>query len=194
MAPLADGARTKSGEAPSCGDWVFREPRLEALILFFFVFFFKCGRGELDVYPDVERCGRRLWNSTSSTVQTAPLTFSTRMKHLCSDRLWRTAFCRDGPPFCFVLFLHTVAEFGLGSHFRSFTDARFRWLIFTLPTPNFLVWDLGREIIGGGILTLVLITFVLFHHQNRNRGSSRFKVRVGCGRICFPTNEVPCAD
>ena len=43
-------------------------------------------------YPEVDLCGRRLWNSTSSTVQTAPLTFSTRMKHLCSDRLWRTAF------------------------------------------------------------------------------------------------------
>lgn len=49
--------------------------------------------GLLDwIPPEVDLCGRRLWNSTSSTVQTAPLTFSTRMKHLCSDRLWRTAF------------------------------------------------------------------------------------------------------
>lgn len=37
-------------------------------------------------------CGLRLWYSTSSTVQTAPLTFSTRMKHLWSDKLCRTAF------------------------------------------------------------------------------------------------------
>ena len=36
--------------------------------------------------------GRLRWYSSSSTVQTAPLTFSTRMKHLCSDRLCRTAF------------------------------------------------------------------------------------------------------
>lgn len=47
-------------------------------------------------YP-AERCERRLQNSTSSTVQTAPLTFSTRVKHLCSDRLCLTAFYRaDG--------------------------------------------------------------------------------------------------
>ena len=37
-------------------------------------------------------CGRRRWYSTSSTVHTAPLTFSTRIKHLWSDKLWRTAF------------------------------------------------------------------------------------------------------
>ena len=43
-------------------------------------------------YPEVDLWGLLLWNSISSTVQTAPLTFSTRMKHLCSDRLWRTAF------------------------------------------------------------------------------------------------------
>ena len=43
-------------------------------------------------YLEVERWGRLRWNSASSTVQTAPFTFSTRMKHLCSDRLWRTAF------------------------------------------------------------------------------------------------------
>uniref|UniRef100_A0A8W7PKR7 Uncharacterized protein n=1 Tax=Anopheles coluzzii TaxID=1518534 RepID=A0A8W7PKR7_ANOCL len=36
--------------------------------------------------------GRRLQNSASFTVHTAPLMFSTRMKHLCSDRLCRTAF------------------------------------------------------------------------------------------------------
>ena len=36
--------------------------------------------------------GLRLWYSTSSTVQTAPFTFSTRIKHLCNDRLCRTAF------------------------------------------------------------------------------------------------------
>ena len=37
------------------------------------------------------------WYSSSSTVHTAPLTFSTRMKHLCSDRLCRTAFWKgDG--------------------------------------------------------------------------------------------------
>ena len=36
--------------------------------------------------------GRRFWYSISSTVQTAPLTFSTRTKHLWSDKLWRTAF------------------------------------------------------------------------------------------------------
>ena len=37
-------------------------------------------------YP-ADLCGRRLQNSTSSTVHTAPLTFSTRVKHLCSDKL-----------------------------------------------------------------------------------------------------------
>ena len=37
-------------------------------------------------------CGLRRWYSTSSTVHTAPLTFSTRIKHLWSDKLWRTAF------------------------------------------------------------------------------------------------------
>ena len=37
-------------------------------------------------------CGLLLWYSTSSTVQTAPFTFSTRIKHLWSDKLWRTAF------------------------------------------------------------------------------------------------------
>ena len=37
-------------------------------------------------------CGLRRWYSTSSTVQTAPLTFSTRIKHLWRDKLWRTAF------------------------------------------------------------------------------------------------------
>lgn len=36
--------------------------------------------------------GLRRWYSTSSTVQTAPLTFSTRMKHLWRDKLCRTAF------------------------------------------------------------------------------------------------------
>ncbi len=36
--------------------------------------------------------GLLFWYSTSSTVQTAPLTFSTRTKHLCRLRLWRTAF------------------------------------------------------------------------------------------------------
>ena len=43
-------------------------------------------------YLEVERWGRLRWNSASSTVQTAPFTFSTRLKHLCSDKLWRTAF------------------------------------------------------------------------------------------------------
>lgn len=37
-------------------------------------------------------CGRLFWNSSSSTVQTAPFTFSTRTKHLWRLRLWRTAF------------------------------------------------------------------------------------------------------
>ena len=32
------------------------------------------------------------WYSTSSTVHTAPFTFSTLMKHLWRDKLWRTAF------------------------------------------------------------------------------------------------------
>ena len=36
---------------------------------------------------------RWLWNSCSSTVQTAPFTFSTRTKNLCKLRLCRTAFC-----------------------------------------------------------------------------------------------------
>jgi pentatricopeptide repeat protein len=40
----------------------------------------------------VPLCGLLLWYSNSSTVQTAPLTFSTLMKHLCRERLWRTAF------------------------------------------------------------------------------------------------------
>lgn len=38
--------------------------------------------------------GLRRWYSSSSTVQTAPLTFSTRMKHLWRLKLWRTAFCK----------------------------------------------------------------------------------------------------
>lgn len=38
-------------------------------------------------------CGLLFWNSISSTVHTAPFTFSTRTKHLCRLRLWRTAFC-----------------------------------------------------------------------------------------------------
>lgn len=36
--------------------------------------------------------GLRFWYSRSSTVHTAPLTFSTRTKHLCRLRLCRTAF------------------------------------------------------------------------------------------------------
>lgn len=36
--------------------------------------------------------GLLFWYSTSSTVHTAPFTFSTRTKHLCRLRLWRTAF------------------------------------------------------------------------------------------------------
>lgn len=39
--------------------------------------------------------GLLFWYSSSSTVQTAPLTFSTRTKHLCRLRLWRTAFCKQ---------------------------------------------------------------------------------------------------
>lgn len=41
--------------------------------------------------------GLRFWYSRSSTVHTAPLTFSTRTKHLCRLRLCRTAFwgCSD---------------------------------------------------------------------------------------------------
>lgn len=35
----------------------------------------------------------RFWYSISSTVHTAPFTFSTRTKHLCRLRLCRTAFC-----------------------------------------------------------------------------------------------------
>lgn len=35
---------------------------------------------------------RLLWYSTSSTVHTAPFTFSTRTKHLCRLKLCRTAF------------------------------------------------------------------------------------------------------
>ena len=45
----------------------------------------------LKTYPE-SFWGLRFWYSTSSTVQTAPLTFSTRTKHLCNDKLWRTAF------------------------------------------------------------------------------------------------------
>lgn len=51
---------------------------------------------DLALYPVI------LWDlllrySTSSTVHTAPFTFSTRTKHLCRLRLWRTAFwCRPG--------------------------------------------------------------------------------------------------
>lgn len=37
--------------------------------------------------------GRLFWNSISSTVHTAPFTFSTRTKHLWRLRLCRTAFC-----------------------------------------------------------------------------------------------------
>ena len=50
-------------------------------------------------YPDAAAaaaaaplCGLLLWYSTSSTVHTAPLTFSTRMKHLWRLRLCLTAF------------------------------------------------------------------------------------------------------
>ena len=45
----------------------------------------------LKTYPE-SFWGLRFWYSISSTVQTAPLTFSTRTKHLCKDKLWRTAF------------------------------------------------------------------------------------------------------
>lgn len=50
---------------------------------------------QMRTYP-VIFCGRLFWNSSSSTVQTAPFTFSTRTKHLWRLRLWRTAFwdCR----------------------------------------------------------------------------------------------------
>ena len=40
--------------------------------------------------------GLRFWYSRSSTVHTAPLTFSTRTKHLCRLRLCRTAFWGNG--------------------------------------------------------------------------------------------------
>lgn len=40
--------------------------------------------------------GLLFWYSTSSTVHTAPFTFSTRTKHLCRLRLWRTAFWEKG--------------------------------------------------------------------------------------------------
>ena len=50
-------------------------------------------------------CGLRLWYSTSSTVQTAPLTFSTRIKHLWRDKLWRTAFYSTFGDFSNVDFL-----------------------------------------------------------------------------------------
>ncbi len=54
------------------------------------------GEAEAEAAEDDEdwtpRGGRRRWYSSSSTVQTAPFTFSTRMKHLCRLRLWRTAF------------------------------------------------------------------------------------------------------
>ena len=39
--------------------------------------------------------GLRRQYSKSSTVHTAPFTFSTRMKHLCKLRLCRTAFCEQ---------------------------------------------------------------------------------------------------
>lgn len=45
-----------------------------------------------DTYPLIF-CGLLFWNSSSSTVHTAPLTFSTRTKHLWRLRLCRTAFC-----------------------------------------------------------------------------------------------------
>lgn len=44
-------------------------------------------------YPAVAPLwGLRRWYSISSTVQTAPFTFSTLMKHLCKDKLCLTAF------------------------------------------------------------------------------------------------------
>ena len=62
--------------------WWFQFNGKENLNLFSFV-----------AYPAAAPlCGLRRWYSTSSTVQTAPLTFSTRIKHLWRDKLWRTAF------------------------------------------------------------------------------------------------------
>ena len=48
---------------------------------------------------------RRIPNGCAQVVSLFTLTFSTRLKHLCSDRLWRTAFWRD---MSFVQFLSKV--------------------------------------------------------------------------------------
>ena len=53
---------------------------------------FEQRRGQNPYPAEQPRWGLLRWYSTSSTVQTAPFTFSTRMKHLWSDRLCRTAF------------------------------------------------------------------------------------------------------
>ena len=47
---------------------------------------------DIDEAPLLIFKGRRRQYSKSSTVHTAPLTFSTRMKHLCKLRLCLTAF------------------------------------------------------------------------------------------------------
>lgn len=53
---------------------------------------FPSGNSKEQTYPLIF-WGRLFWNSISSTVHTAPFTFSTRTKHLCRLRLCRTAFC-----------------------------------------------------------------------------------------------------
>lgn len=71
-----DAARTAWGKRKRSGDVCTPPPSRQSHI----------------TYPVIFG-GLLFWYSTSSTVQTAPFTFSTRTKHLCRLRLWRTAFC-----------------------------------------------------------------------------------------------------
>jgi len=69
--------------------------------------------GDCLTYPDEVRWGRLLQNSASSTVHTAPFTFSTLMKHLCRERLWRTAFYMKKPNVllnCYTLYVSTLHD------------------------------------------------------------------------------------
>ena len=66
-------------------------------------------------------CGLLLWYSTSSTVQTAPFTFSTRIKHLWRDKLWRTAF------YTTLLIFFQRWFFWKGNKFDILTFCSFTW-------------------------------------------------------------------
>lgn len=79
-----------------CNVMLIRECRvyLTTFPLILLIFYWSGSMSQQSTYP-VIFCDLRFWYSTSSTVHTAPFTFSTRTKHLCRLRLWRTAFWRQ---------------------------------------------------------------------------------------------------